>query len=145
VIIAVTQGAFPDARRPQILGVDGELRAVRRANRAASYIGAMNPSLSSHIADLLANTPKISVVKELRAQTGFPLDTALKYCKAVESRAFLRDQVPPEFGGGSLAARIRLLQSGGDALTALRLVQDETGMTEPEATRFLGALDLDAG
>ncbi|RVU15571.1 hypothetical protein EOT10_39035 [Streptomyces antnestii] len=100
----------------------------------------MSPSLPLHIADLLTNTPKIKVVKEVRSLTGFPLETAVGFCNAVEAQQFLREHVPPEFGGGSLVSRIRLLHSDEDSLTAIRLVQAETGMTVAEARRFLSSL-----
>ncbi|AGJ52694.1 hypothetical protein ACN6LF_002038 [[Kitasatospora] papulosa] len=101
----------------------------------------MNPSLPLYIADLLTKTPKIKVIKELRSLTGFSLETAKGFCDAVEGRRFLREQVQPEFGGGSLASRIRLLQSDEGHLEAVRLVQDETGVTTAEARRFIASLD----
>ncbi|CAG6397866.1 conserved hypothetical protein [Actinacidiphila cocklensis] len=104
-------------------------------------MGAMNPSLPLYVAELLAKTPKIKVIKELRSLTGFSLETAVGFCNAVEGRRFLREEVPPEFGGGSLVSRIRLLQTDEDPFTAVRLVQEETGMTMIEARKFLAALD----
>ncbi|MDQ0584159.1 hypothetical protein [Streptomyces rishiriensis] len=92
----------------------------------------------------MAKTPKIKVIKELRSLTGFSLETAKGFCDAVEGRRFLQEQVPPEYGGGSLISRIRLLQSDEDPFEAVRLVQDETGMTTAEARRFLAFLDTPA-
>ncbi|MEU4085023.1 MULTISPECIES: hypothetical protein [Streptomyces] len=104
----------------------------------------MNPSLPLYIADLLARTPKIRVIKELRSLTGFSFETAKGFCDAVESRRFLQEQVPPEFGGGSLVSRIRLMQSDENNVEAVRLVQHETGMTMAEARRFIASLDNSA-
>ncbi|MER5200777.1 hypothetical protein ACWD3J_46060 [Streptomyces sp. NPDC002755] len=104
----------------------------------------MNPLLPLHIADLMAKTPKIKVIKELRSLTGFSLETAKGFCDAVEGRRFLREQVQPEFGGGSLVSRIRLLQSDEGHLEAVRLVQDETGVTSVEARQFIASLDTTA-
>ncbi|MEU8949401.1 hypothetical protein [Streptomyces sp. NPDC048489] len=104
----------------------------------------MNPSLPLYIADLLTRTPKIRVIKELRSLTGFSFQTAKGFCDAVESRRFLQEQVPPEFGGGSLVSRLRLIQCDENSVEAVRLVQDETGMTMAEARRFIASLDNSA-
>ncbi|WP_062651757.1 hypothetical protein [Streptomyces maremycinicus] len=104
----------------------------------------MDPLLPLRIADLLATTPKIKVLKEVRSLTGFSLETAKGFCNAVEGRHFLREHVRPEFGGGSLVSRIRLLQANEGHSEAVGLVQDETGMTSTEAHRFIASLDATA-
>lgn len=105
----------------------------------------MDPALPSRTADLLAEMPRIAVIKEVREATGFSLAEAKAFCAAAEARRYLRESVPPEFGGGSLAARVRLLQSAGDGPGAVRVVLDETGMTGEEAEGFVAYLLRSAG
>lgn len=105
----------------------------------------MDPILPSRTAHLLAEMPRIAVIKAVREETGFSLAEAMGFCAAAEGRRFLRESVPPEFGGGSLVDRVRLMQSVGDEPGAVWAVREETGMTGEEAERFVACLLGPAG
>ncbi|OUC82557.1 hypothetical protein CA984_41195, partial [Streptosporangium minutum] len=48
--------------------------------------------------------------------------------------------LPPPGYGADLATRVRLLKTAGRSAQAVLLVRGETGMSEPDAQRFVDAI-----
>jgi large subunit ribosomal protein L7/L12 len=82
---------------------------------------------------------KIQAIKELRLATGMGLKQAKDYVEAMEA-----GRQVPTISSASLADRARELRGAGRPAAALELIASETGMTEPEAARFLDCLDPEA-
>ncbi|WP_433338575.1 hypothetical protein [Spirillospora sp. CA-294931] len=91
--------------------------------------GPPTPRLLGFIAD----GKRIQAVKEVVETTGLSLKDAKHYVDALRrERAHLRP--------APLADRVRVLRGAEDYRSAIALVRAETGMTEPEALRFIDAL-----
>ena len=87
------------------------------------------------VLDLLRADNKILAIKRIRELTGMGLLEAKNLSEAIEAG---RWAPAPD---GSLADRVRELVAEDRVADAVRMVAQETGMTEDEASRFIGSLD----
>ncbi len=77
----------------------------------------------------------IQGIKVIRERTGLGLAEAKNLADAIDAGRW--SPAPT----GSLADRTRELLAEDRVADAVRMVADETGMTEDEASRFIGSLD----
>lgn len=86
---------------------------------------------------LLRSGHKIHAIKRIRELTGLGLAEAKNLSEAIEAGRWAPAPAP----GRSLADRVRELLSQDRVADSVALVAKETGMTEDEASRFIGSLD----
>ncbi|MEV8637908.1 ribosomal protein L7/L12 [Streptosporangium sp. NPDC051023] len=145
----------------------GLVLLVRLAARPSTSFSPVPPSgsaglkgdsgpvgLQAQVQSLLGQGKKIHAVKLVRERTGLGLAEAKRY---VDDLAAGRLQTPapfpghlshpggpppelPQRGGADLADRVRDLKASGRAEQAVFLVRGETGMTEPDAWRFVDSI-----
>ena len=88
---------------------------------------------------LTADDKLIQAVKLVRELTGLGLKDAKDTAEAIRDGRYA---VAPAAGGGAdLAARVRTLKAAGQWHEASALVSAETGMSKPDADRFVAALE----
>ncbi|MFF5207617.1 ribosomal protein L7/L12 [Streptosporangium sp. NPDC000396] len=94
--------------------------------------------LHQQVAALAAAQEMIPAIKLVREQTGLGLAEAKRY---VDDLAAGRAFAPVSPGNGAdLATRVRQLKTAGRTEQAMLLVRDETGMSEPDAQRFVESI-----
>ncbi|WP_049577242.1 ribosomal protein L7/L12 [Nocardiopsis sp. SBT366] len=89
------------------------------------------------VLDLIRADRKVPAVKRIRELTGMGLVQAKDLADAIEEGRWAPFPAP----GQSLADRVRALLSQDRVADAVRMVAQETGMTEDEASRFIDGLD----
>jgi large subunit ribosomal protein L7/L12 len=122
---------------------------VRRRPAAPPPVIPAGADIQTRVRMLCAAGRKIQAIKEFREATGLGLADAKHAVDTIESGGSL--PVPPAAPPGAppgagarrpdLAARARSLAAAGRTPEAIRLIADETGMSAPEATAFLAALE----
>jgi large subunit ribosomal protein L7/L12 len=86
---------------------------------------------------LIRADQKIAAVKRVRELTGMGLVEAKDRADAIDEGRWAPTRAPDR----SLADRVRELLARDSAADAVRMVAEETGMTQDEAARFVGTLD----
>ncbi|GII04883.1 ribosomal protein L7/L12 [Planobispora takensis] len=122
-----------------VLAVIGMVRSARRA--AGPPQPRLSPAdLNARAQALIARNKKIHAIKLVREQTGLGLAEAKRYVEDLAAGGVplpLKGAAPLR---GDLADRVRGLKEAGRTEQAVLLVRGETGMTEDEARRFVGAI-----
>ncbi|MEV4245721.1 hypothetical protein AB0J63_20185 [Streptosporangium canum] len=128
-------------------------RAPHRRNGPRPHLDASQ--LHRQATALVTAGNAIAAIKLVREQTGLDLTNAKRYVD--DLRAGRTPQPPPSHHGATaahpptplsppgyygtdLATRVRLLKTTGRSGQAVLLVRGETGMSEPDAQRFVDAI-----
>lgn len=115
------------------------VRGVRRPPPPVT-VRTITPELQERARALLGQNKPIHAIKEVREATGMGLVEAKAAVDAMRTGS-LPTTDSYEVGGPSLADRTRSLRDTSDVADAIALVCAETGMSQPEAERFVHALD----
>ncbi|WP_433235844.1 hypothetical protein ACQPYK_26035 [Streptosporangium sp. CA-135522] len=133
-------------------------RRARTPHRPPMPRHHLSPSqLQQHVRTLIAADRRILAIKIVRDQTGLDLKSANRYVDDLHtartphpSGPFYGDATPPthpsptapghDTDGADLATRVRRLKAAGRNEQAVLLVGGETGMSEPDARRFVESL-----
>ncbi|MEV4184768.1 hypothetical protein AB0J28_25425 [Streptosporangium canum] len=135
-------------------------KVVTSARRAPRRQSGPRPQLDTsqlhrQATALVTAGKAIAAIKLVREQTGLDLTNAKRYVD--DLRAGRTPQPPPSHHGATaahpptplsppgyygtdLATRVRLLKTTGRSGQAVLLVRGETGMSEPDAQRFVDAI-----
>ncbi|MBB4943525.1 hypothetical protein FHR32_007925 [Streptosporangium album] len=123
---------------------------VRRGSPAPPPPQRLDPAeLQHHLTALIAANKPVAAIKLLRDQTGLDLKSAKRHIDDLRAGRAPRPPLPshnatatpPPLGhGADLATRVRLLKNAGRDGQAVLLVRGETGMSEPEAQRFVESI-----
>lgn len=102
------------------------------------YGSRLDQAAYQEVLDLVRANRKINAIKSVREHTGLGLAEA-KFL--VDAIAAGRWAPAPPAHDQSLADRVRDLLAQDRVADAVMLVARETGMTQDEASRFIGSLD----
>lgn len=98
------------------------------------------PEVESYAAQLAAQGDRIGAAKYIQQLSGLGLRDAKHYVDALQA-GWVRPQQAENPPRGPLSDRVRAFRAAGDHPSAVALVMAETGMSRPEAERFVAALE----
>ncbi|ACZ87318.1 hypothetical protein Aros01_05764 [Streptosporangium roseum] len=126
-------------------------RAPRRQNDPHPQLDASQ--LQWQATALITAGKVVPAIKLVREQTGLDLKNAKRYVDDLRAgrtpappyhhgatAAYPPTPLLPPGHGADLATRVRLLKTTGRSGQAVLLVRGETGMSEPDAQRFVDAI-----
>lgn len=102
------------------------------------YGGQLDQSEYQVVLDLVLSGRKINAIKNVREYTGLGLAEAKFLVDAIDEGRWAPTATA---GDHSLADRVRELLAQDRVADAVVTVARETGMTQDEASRFIGSLD----
>ncbi|REE98647.1 50S ribosomal protein L7/L12 [Thermomonospora umbrina] len=142
VLIAVPFGVLMLSFIAMTVVAGRSVGASRRAPKDVAErprILPLSPETYAEVTALIGEGKLIPAIKLVRKETGLGLKEAKDYTEAIRDG---RVAPPAPIGPpGMLSDRVRGFLRAGDRDAAVALVQAETGMSRPEATRFVEALD----